>query len=429
MSSEKDIHIIGQGTYGCVYRPNIDCKTNEIGSRKYLSKIQQKDKTSKNELKLGKKIIKSLPKPVYNSRFAPILESCPINIGKMEKDQFSTCKMIVQENNAITKTGLISNKLMYVGKLTLGSYLESELINKNKTLQNAILYCKKLAETHIYLLESIEILNNINIIHLDMKYNNVMFDDIRGVPIIIDFGLSYNSKYLDINRYVKQKETFGIAVPFYLPWPIEVIMLSYLANELKTNSRHIDEEKLKTQFDKITMFKEICSQYVKKNILLQNSEIFKKDEKEHYTKMLHNWVESWKGTTWRDVWTILSNNHKSWDNYSLCIMYLMELQISGLQLISNVNDEKENNFLKKYIVVLKKEILSKPTERSNAGITRKELHNVFSQANKIEYKRVLQKFSLLIKDNKAKIKKDRISHNMKTLQEEKIVHEKYNARV
>ena len=33
------------------------------------------------------------------------------------------------------------------------------------------------------------------------------------------------------------------------------------------------------------------------------------------------------------------------------------------------------------------------------------------------------------KDNKAKIKKDRISHNMKTLQEEKIVHEKYNARV
>ena len=84
---------------------------------------------------------------------------------------------------------------------------------------------------------------------------------------------------------------------------------------------------------------------------------------------------------------------------------------------------------KKYIVVLKKEILSKPTERSNAGITRKELHNVFSQANKIEYKRVLQKFSLLIKDNKAKIKKDRISHNMKTLQEEKIVHEKYNARV
>ena len=143
--------------------------------------------------------------------------------------------------------------------------------------------------------------------------------------------------------------------------------------------------------------------------------------------MLHNWVESWEGSTWRDVWILLSNNHKSWDNYSLCIMYLMELQISGLQLISNVNDEKENNFLKKYIVVLKKEILAKPFERSNAGVTRKDLHNIFSQANKIEYNRVLQKFSVLIKENEEKMKKERISHNMKTLQEEKVINEKYNA--
>ena len=133
MSEEKDIHIIGQGTYGCVYRPNIDCKTDEIGSRNYLSKIQRKDKTSKNEIKLGKKITTSLPESSYNSRFAPILESCPVNIGKMEQQRFSTCKMIVQGKNNIQKTGLMSNKLNYVGKSTLGNYLESELMQNHKT--------------------------------------------------------------------------------------------------------------------------------------------------------------------------------------------------------------------------------------------------------------------------------------------------------
>ena len=87
-------------------QPNIDCQTKKIDSKHFLSKIQRKDKTSKNEIKIGKKII-GLPKNIYSNRFAPILESCPIEIGKMEEQQFSTCKMIVQGKEKIKKTGLL----------------------------------------------------------------------------------------------------------------------------------------------------------------------------------------------------------------------------------------------------------------------------------------------------------------------------------
>ena len=62
--NQNNIQIIGQGTYGCVYRPNIDCQTKKIDSKQFLSKIQRKDKTSKNEIVIGKKII-SLPKNIY----------------------------------------------------------------------------------------------------------------------------------------------------------------------------------------------------------------------------------------------------------------------------------------------------------------------------------------------------------------------------
>lgn len=427
MSEEKDIHIIGQGTYGCVYRPNIDCQTHEIGTRNYLSKIQRKDKTSKNEIKLGKKITTSLPKSTYNSRFAPILESCPVNIGKMEQQRFTTCKMIVQGKNNIQKTGLMSNKLNYVGKSTLGNYLESELIQNHKTKKNAMIYCKKVAETHLYLLKSIEILNNIGILHLDLKHNNIMFDDVRGVPIIIDFGLSYDSKYLDIPSYIKEEtKPFGIIVPFYIPWTIETILLSYLAHELRGKGYHIDEEKLQMPFDKITMFKDLCSEYVKKNGLLQSKNLFKEEEKETYRKMLHSWVESWKGKTWRNVWVILSASHKTWDNYSLCTLYLIEMQISGLLLISDVYEDEHNSFLKRYILVLKKEMLAKPGDRSLPENTRKELYTIFSQANKKEYNKMVGKFKTMLSENKEKIKKERISYNMNTLQEEKGVYKKYN---
>ena len=40
MKEEGNIHIIGQGTYGCVYSPNIECETQKLGSKKFLSKIQ-----------------------------------------------------------------------------------------------------------------------------------------------------------------------------------------------------------------------------------------------------------------------------------------------------------------------------------------------------------------------------------------------------
>ena len=131
-SDKKDLYIMGQGTYGCVYRPNIDCQTKKIDSKQFLSKIQRKDKTSKNEIVIGKKII-SLPKNIYSNRFAPILESCPIEIGKMEEQQFSTCKMIVQGKEKIKKTGLLSNKIQYVGEQTLGDYLESEFLEEQIT--------------------------------------------------------------------------------------------------------------------------------------------------------------------------------------------------------------------------------------------------------------------------------------------------------
>mgnify|MGYP006124553069 CR=1 FL=1 len=418
--NQNNIQIIGQGTYGCVYRPNIDCQTKKIDSKQFLSKIQRKDKTSKNEIVIGKKII-SLPKNIYSNRFAPILESCPIEIGKMEEQQFSTCKMIVQGKEKIKKTGLLSNKIQYVGEQTLGDYLESELTTKD----NATQYIKKVAESHLYLLKSLEILNQTNVLHLDLKHNNIMFDKNKGFPIIIDFGLSYNSENLEMSKYKVQEHKFGIMTDFYIPWTIETVMLSHIAKHLSSKSNQtVDEAKLDDKITNIKMLESIVKNYVKKHGLLQSRKIFTGEEVDQYEKGLLQWVSSFKDKTWRTLWTSLCSSNKTWDTYSLSILYLIELQLAGLIQLSKKED---NTFLTKYMELLKQSILTKPEERLLPSDIRKKLYIIFTQVNKMDYNQVVKQISRSVQENKAKIVKNRAKENLQTLQEEKQIHDKFNA--
>ena len=53
------IEIIGQGSYGCVYKPSIQCD-GTINSDKYISKIQLEEQATENEKAIGKKINKNI---------------------------------------------------------------------------------------------------------------------------------------------------------------------------------------------------------------------------------------------------------------------------------------------------------------------------------------------------------------------------------
>ena len=101
--NEQELQIIGQGTYGCVFRPNIECSKKDRTDPDFLSKIQQKDRTMINEINIGKKLPKS-------PRFAGILKTCPVTVGKIGKDGVSKCKMIQNKQSV----NLVSNKIQYV---------------------------------------------------------------------------------------------------------------------------------------------------------------------------------------------------------------------------------------------------------------------------------------------------------------------------
>lgn len=405
---ETDLQLIGQGSYGCVFRPNIECKKKHLGTPDFLSKIQNKDKVSQNEVEISKKLPKS-------PRFAGIMETCPVTVGKIGRNGIEKCKMLQKQS----KLSLISNKVRYAGKETISDYLQNIMDEKNEKKQSEQ-YIKKVINGHLYLLRSILVLNASNVLHLDIKYNNIMMRE--ESPVIIDFGLSYDKAYLNMDKYKARKSTkpFGIAVDYYIPWCFEIILLSHVARYISVTDKNndikllVDEERerqpLIEKEEKI--IEGILNKYIDEHTVLKMS-IFTAQEKNAFKENMLIWTRSFAGKSWRDVWNMITKSANSWDNYSLSVMYLMELEISGLLQISGTD-----NFLTAYIKELKRTILSVPKDRSFPENTSQTLTQLFSKIKKSEHKEKAEELTKLLKEegNREKMRKARTVRELNNIQ-------------
>ena len=66
----KELKLINSGAFGCIYRPNLTC-TGNVGSMKYLTKIQKSKRTIIHELRISEKVRKITG---YARFFAPVLK-------------------------------------------------------------------------------------------------------------------------------------------------------------------------------------------------------------------------------------------------------------------------------------------------------------------------------------------------------------------
>jgi hypothetical protein len=418
---KKDVYILGQGTYGCVYKPKIPCVDDKLEDKKYISKVQMDDKTSKYEIEMGT-IIKRIPK--YGMRYGPIIKSCNLNYTKITDTELSACKMYVRGKRKNEDTKYVSSTLKYIGKNTLSEYLNSILLKKDvKTEQNAGQYSKIIAETHLYLLESVSILNGKGILHMDLKSNNIMYDSEKNLPIIIDFGLSYETRLLDISEYeVNAKEPFGVEIDSYIPWCIEIILLSYIARQIGNKKRYsVSKDLLRTPITNIRPMEVLCESHIDKIDVISGS------EKEVAKTQLKKWVGEFKGKTWGEVWKEVSMTYKSWDNYGLSMMYLSEINISGL-MKCNTATNQEKNFLYQYSQELKNVILSEPTKRSLPNETRERLYGIFRRTSGKVYNEIITNFAEIVKspDGRKRMETARLDSERNSIRQERRIRRAMN---
>ena len=201
-NNDTNDNFIGQGSYGCTYFPGIDCSYKK-NKKKYLTKIQEINFYSNNEIIISK-MIKKIPK--YSINFCPVLKHCLVSFEKLIDSQLelNKCETLFDElsiiNNEEYKHLIYDkefiNKFNKNNKYYLFSikFIDSASLKKFFIkINNHIDLFNNFFIIYLYLLNSIYLLNKHNIIHNDLHYENIIIKNNNNKPIIIDFGLSYRT--------------------------------------------------------------------------------------------------------------------------------------------------------------------------------------------------------------------------------------------
>ena len=411
--------IIGQGAYGCVFKPGINCQGKTESDIGYISKLQTSGETLENELSISKKI-QTIED--YTEYFSPILEKCPIKIEEIETKEINSCKISELKNPE--KSDFFLDKVKFVGNNSLEKYLKIMIKGEPKKFIELFL------ETQIVLLESLEKLNEIKIIHNDLKEDNIICRDGDGRPIIIDFGLSMDNEYLEEKsssifsggslfsflyskdnnsqkeetslpppkniqeeeKEEKEKEEkekgpkgyklskyFFKYKPEYEVWCIDILLINYISNIL-------NKDKIPSSIE-IGEIDKIVNEYINKNTIFttsnnNNSEnvliddkeenetnlFFTKEEKEKFKNDLLEDFKVDKFPSWENLLNVILTYQKTWDNYALSVVYLRLLTTYKEEISKEINEKYEE-----YIKILKSVILSKPSERKLPEIIKQDI--------------------------------------------------------
>lgn len=277
--------MLSSGGYGCLYNPSLPC-AGHSSSPEYVTKIQKKSFNSENELEVGKIVAKH---DVSFTHFLPVIGACELKLNKQAQSD------VVSECSAVESTDdLQAANLPYMEHQKFSAVLQSRPASE---------YFLCLTENYKYLLSSLELLGSLDIVHYDLKLDNILFRKISSAPRIVDFGISIPVKNLNssnLSRY------FYIYAPEYSVWPIQPAIICYLL--------HVSKKRL-TKTD-CTI---IADNHARSNPVYAHLSTPK--QYRQYKDACLKYVTKFKNVPRQNVITELLKTYKHWDNYSLSLIF------------------------------------------------------------------------------------------------------------
>ena len=222
--------LLSQGGFGCVYYPGIKCDGTIQQNKNYITKIQKKTFNAKNEINIGH-IISKIDN--YFQYFSPIFTNCPINVRTINNKILSKCEIISKKN----KFNYILMDMIYIQNKHFYEFFLENIYKKN------ILSCMN--NSYLYLINSVKILNNNNIIHYDLKADNIIYNIKTNNPLIIDYGISIPLSILNKNNI---RNYFYIYAPEYYTWTLDIHVINFLLHETDLSLTDKDIKKISYKF-------------------------------------------------------------------------------------------------------------------------------------------------------------------------------------
>ena len=366
MEEEKTFKFVDQGGYGCVFRPEIVCDTNEIGSTDYISKIYRSgeninDSDTQSEIAISN-IIKKIPN--YSSFFAPIIQTCPVNIKEYKSkhiNEIEQCDVLYDikkddKGNTVSKT-MLDNDIYYSAKMRfIPNKLDRELSYLvENTLEDD--FVRKMEQTFQHIDVGLQKCYEAGFIHYDIKPDNILYDDSVHAPIIIDYGITVMIEDLTIavvTMSQKHLEDIFYTNQYYYYWCIDIFVISQFLYENRTATA--------PQVITESMMKNVL------NLYMQNYIKNHKPTTEESTVLYEKYWEFYSpfvGKPWTDIVKKCMEQkwYQTWDYYSLCISYLnIYTSLSNRRVYL-----KENKRMQEMVDKWKNAVFSSdPTKRRSA---------------------------------------------------------------
>lgn len=346
--------LISEGTYGCIFNPGFRCNyssgsgsgslKNENTDIKYATKVHSNVNLSivKNEITISAKIRDNIAN--YDVYFSPVLETCKVNLAKVDADK---CKIIKDKK----PTQFFSTKMKYIEGLTLYKHVD-QLIKRVKI--STKLYAE-VAALYKKICLGLEELKVIGIVHFDLKDNNIVVTK-SGSPVIIDFGISIDMdnifaamsahkavlsassataaaassmkssehkqdfyKLLDSSFYAYNTD--------YVPWCVDIVLISFIVQKQKPKEM-ITAEQIMNIFDEVMRKNKLSSKsYLKDSISVYRERFkenvaYKFNDQENVHLLYH-----------------LLENFGKWDLYSVTVLFVEMLD--KINQVPNINHIQE----------------------------------------------------------------------------------------
>lgn len=347
-------NLLSNGGYGCVYYPSISCKGKQNISKKEVTKIQKNDESATNEQHISD-IVRKIKH--YKNHFVPITKSCGINVSKLSSNLKTNCDIFQKKGNTY-----ILMYMPYINGSTLNEHLRKS--GKSKDVMNNLL------TSYEYLLSSIQLLIDNNIVHYDLKGNNIMYHLDKNIPLIIDFGMSIDLE--DIHKYIEFY--FFTYAPSYYYWCPEIHFINYIIHSKKYTPL------TKQDINKVSL------EILKQNDPITNN--MSQEFNDKYYTYMKEYYYRFAGMDGKDVIRELLNSTHTWDNYSLSIIYL--------KLLTSIYPDgyDENDFISRFSQILLFNLHPDPNKRYSISKTREKLKAILLNTNMKTFIDVLDSLKL-----------------------------------
>ena len=279
--------ILGAGSFGCVFRPAINCKQGKKNNKK-VSKIffgTDSEIDCDNEFELSKFIKKIDPRNEWSYKWDIKCKSPPYDKIYKQNKNISIC--LENANIDIDRFNKTSYMLIgeYAGKVINETRETAELRSCYENVNKFKIIFFKIMRSVKPLFHGLNELYKNKISHMDINRNNMTLQLDDKLFRYIDFGLS--SKFSEIDKYENRSKTEFGWERIYPPYPLEFIYLFAPKKLLEEELEDINSGIYRTGFEMYLLIHELVfdRKDIKKNqIELLNSMILKKPSK---TKILH----------------------------------------------------------------------------------------------------------------------------------------------